>query len=308
MRGPSARSCANEGSATEIMNQSFSRHTKESADLLKLAHDLAQQCPRELGEEISVAGSVGGGYADANSDIDMELWVETLPAVEKAVVWLEGAGAVDLIPNMDSDNNEVNIICRYQGVWLEAGWREINHKEKLIQAVMTGQDTTRSTLLRIRNIAHAIPVRTSGILTQWQQALSSYPEVVQQQVILSASEFWSFPHRVEMLWILARRQEVLGLTTWLLADVSDSLRILFAVNRQWETDWKHLQAISNSLAIKPDNLTGRVSEIFSAEHLEQRVAVAMKLILDILRLVPSSVDVSKAIRNIQRSLEANIVQ
>lgn len=61
------------------MNKSLRHSTKESADLLKLAHELARQCPHELGEEIIVAGSVGWGYADANSDIDMELWAETLP-------------------------------------------------------------------------------------------------------------------------------------------------------------------------------------------------------------------------------------
>jgi len=279
----------------------------ESRNLLKLAHDLERECSPELGEEILVVGSVGWGYADAHSDLDLEFWVKSLPPLEKALAWLQAAGAVDLQPDTASAEGELNIISRYGGVWLEAGWRELTRKEKLVQSVVTGQDTSRASLLEVGNIVHAIPVRTSGAFKSWQERLSSYPDAVREGVIIAASAFWRFPHRVEMLWILARRQEVLGLTTWLLADVSDALRILFALNRQWETDWKHLRKASSWLAIQPDNLTERVVQVFSARSLEQRVAIAMRLILDILGLVPSGIDVMKARSNIQRSLAAHVL-
>jgi hypothetical protein len=144
-----------------------------------------------------------------------------------------------------------------------------------------------------------------GGLKSLQELLSTYPEAVRDQVIREASAFWGYPHRVEMLWILARRKEVLGLATWLLADISDALRILFAINRKWEMDWKHLHKAGMELAVQPGGLTERIDQVFTASPLERRVAVAMHLILDILRLVPPEVDVSKALANIQRSLAAN---
>jgi hypothetical protein len=288
------------------VNALYEDPTQESRDLLQLAHDLARECPAELGEEILVVGSAGWGCADTHSDLDMEFWVESLPNLETATAWLEATGAVDLMPDTESGEGEINVICRYAGIWLEAGWRELTRKEKLVQAVATGQDTARSSLLEVGNIVHVIPVRTSGALNSQQERLFSYPDVVREQVILDASAFWKFPHRVEALWILARRQEVLGLTTWLLADISDALRILFAINRQWETDWKHLRKASSRLAVQPDNLTERVGQVFSAQPLERRVAAAMRLILDILKLVPSGIDVTKAMLNIQQSLAANI--
>lgn len=285
------------------MSEAFGESTQESADLLNLAHGLVQQCPPELGEEIVVVGSAGLGCADTHSDLDIEFWGKTLPSWESVTTWLESVGAVDLTLDRESGDDELNISCRYEKVWIEAGWRDINHKEKLIQTILAGQDTTRLNLLQIGNIFYAVPLRTTGILKRWQQKLSTYPDVVQKQVILGASAFWTFPHRVEMLWTLAQREEPLGLTIWLTADVSDALRILFAVNQQWEMDWKHLRTVSQRLAVKPDKLADRVDKVFTVQQLAHRVKIAMQLILDVLELVPSSYDVTRAKTNFQRSLE-----
>ena len=64
-----------------------------------------------------------------------------------------------------------------------------------------------------------------------------------------------------MLRTLARRQELLGLSTWLMADPSDALWILFAINRQWEVDWKHLRSVNQALYVKPIHLVERVDDI-----------------------------------------------
>ena len=287
------------------MNNFLTKPTKESSSLLKIAQDFAQQCPLELGEEIMVVGSVAQGNADAHSDLDIEILVKTLPSTKEVRAWLEAIGAIDLIFEDESGDEAVSISCQYQGVWLEASWHEINKKEKLIQTICAGQNTTRLKLLQIGNVFTAVPLRTSGSLKRWQQHLSTYPDAVQKQVILDASAFWTFPHRVEMLWVLARRGELLGLTIWLTADVSDALRILFAINRQWEMDWKHLHTISKKLAIKPDNLEERVDAIFLTPQLEQRVETTLRLIIDILHLVPVPYDVTKATVNIERSLKTN---
>lgn len=289
------------------MNAYFADSTKESVALLKLAQNLTQQCPLEFGAEIIVSGSVGWGCADIHSDLDIEFIGQTLPSLESVLEWLATIGAANLIPESES-NEALNISCRYEGVWVEVSWREIFRKEKLIHSVISGQDTSHLSLLQMGNLSKAIPLRTSGALEKWQQALSVYPDEVQEQVILNASSFWTFPHRVEMLWVLAQRQEVMGLTIWLTADVSDALRILFAINRQWEMDWKHLLATSQRLAIKPSKMMARIEELFSAQQLKRRVAVTQQLIIDILQLVPSTLDVTKAKANIERSLEMNVNQ
>lgn len=287
------------------MNLLPTEATQDSYTLCEIAKDLAQLCPPELGQEIMAIGSVGWGKADADSDIDMEFWVEKAPLPKAATAWLEKAGATDLIPDTDSGAEEVNIICRFQNVWLEASWRVIGDKERMLQAIFSGENIDRVHLLQVWNLIHAIQLRTTGILQRWQQKLIHYPDVVQERIIADAAAFWSFPHRVNMLWALARRQELLGLTIWLMADVCDALRVLFAINRRWEMDWKHLQQASQSLSIKPDRLVERVNKVFSASPLERRVEASMRLILDILELVPSSCDVSSAITNIRQSLRAH---
>jgi hypothetical protein len=276
--------------------------SQDSQTLYEVAKELASLCPPHLGEEIIVIGSVAWGIADADSDVDLEFWVRHPPSLQEAMAWLEEAGAVSLIPNTDPDLGVLEIVCRYQGIWLEANWQMTKDREELVQAVLAGKNTNRVHLAQAWNVVHAVPLRSTGIWEKCQRLLSRYPDVVQERVIASASEFWTFPHRVEVLWTLARRHELLGLTTWLMADVSDALRILFAVNRQWEMDWKHLQAACETLATKPDRLIDRINHVFSAVQLEQRVETSLLLILDILDLVPSSYDVTSAATNIRESL------
>jgi len=273
--------------------------------LYEAAKEIVPHCPSHLGEEIVIIGSVAWGIADADSDIDLELWVYAPPPLEEARAWLEAAGAVNLLPNIDPDLGALEIVCRYRGIWLEANWQIIRDKEEMFRAISAGKDTRRSHLAQASNVVHAVPLRSVGILGRWRGLLSHYPDTLQKRIIEDAAEFWTFPHRVEVLWTLARRRELLGLTTWLMADVSDALRILFAINRQWEMDWKQLEAACATLAIKPDQLIERINCVLSAEPLERRVEASLQLILDILDLVPPSCDVASAISNIRQSLRAH---
>jgi hypothetical protein len=213
---------------------------------------------------------------------------------------LDKSGAKNLLPEI---NEGINIICRFQDVWVEASWREIGVKEKLLQAIAAGEGISRPHLIEAGNIVNGKVLRTSGIVTKWQQQLSEYPEGMQARIIKEMVGFWGFPHRVEMLWILAKREEVMGLTQWLMADIEDGLRILSAINRKWELDWKHLRRIEKELEIKPPQLIERVHQVFTASSLEERVLTAQRLILDILALVPESYDVSQAMSNIQECFD-----
>ena len=279
--------------------------SQESRQLRAIAQDLCQSCPPELGIEILVSGSVGWGTADADSDLDLEFWVEQLPDAETALNWLAEAGATDILPDEDPESDQIHMICRFRDRWVEASWVDIHAKQRDIKGVLTADRICRMDLVQAGNIVHAVPVRTAGNLSKWQHSLSTYPEGLQERIIQSAAQFWKFPHHIKMLWILVRRGEWLGLYTWLMADLSDALRILFAINRQWETDWKHLKIAVPGLQTKPERLLERLEQIFTEPQIEERVSITLQLLVDILDLVPPQIDVSLQKENIQSSLKAH---
>ncbi len=289
----------------EKMNNKSRTKSKRTQELIDIANELVRECPKRLGQEVLIIGSVGMGIADDDSDIDLELWVDEIPDFEDAIEWIKRLFLADIIKENEKIPGEVAIVFRYEETWVEINWQKISEKEELVKRVLTGDSISRLENNQIFSIHNAIVLRTAGLIDKIRKQLSNYPDEIRAMIIKSSTAFWNYPHRVEMLWGLARREEILGLTTWLQADIEDTLRILFAINRQWETDWKHINHVGQYLEKKPNQLSERIHEVFSHVDLEKRVSTAQLLILDVLQLVPKKFDVSKAIENIQQSLEKN---
>jgi hypothetical protein len=111
-----------------------------------------------------------------------------------------------------------------------------------------------------------------------------------------------FPHRVAARRTLIQRGEQLPLAERLVRDIHDVLRILFAINREWEPGWKWIQASTQRLRIQPDRLVERINEVFAVPQPEQSVAICTQLIYDTLLLVPAPYDVTRVLAIIQESL------
>ncbi len=126
-------------------------------------------------------------------------------------------------------------------------------------------------------------LRAAGLLAEWQAELAQYPPTLGDRLVEQAVERWSWPplHRA-----LAARGESLVVTSRLLGDVRAVLRILFALNRLWEPDWKWLRHRTGELTITPKRLADRIDEIFLTADLVQAVDLCFRLVLDTLRLLP----------------------
>lgn len=277
---------------------------KSSADshrLFALAGELASGCPSHLGTEIVVTGSVGWGTADRYSDLDLEFWVESLPEIGVCLDWLQAVG-VERANLSEQSEAGMHFIGIYRGNWVEFGWRAIHHLEAIFQEICSCETTARSKLVFGWNISHAVTLRSAGYPEKWQALLSVYPEKLQADIITNSTSFWRFPHHLDMLWTLAARQELMGLDEWVFADLQDALRILYAVNRQWEPDWKNITTASALLGQKPPRLVERIRQIFMEQVPEQRVQILLELVLEILKLVPGDIDIQVAVENIDNNL------
>ena len=116
--------------------------------------------------------------------------------------------------------------------------------------------------IRIRTaeaIVHGLPLRTSGRLAEWQERLHGYPDALADAIVLDAIGAWTeqTPRGIRAL----RRDGCrLELTKNLVDDLEDVLRIVFALNRAWEPDWKRLPEIVAPLSVEPERLAERIDE------------------------------------------------
>ncbi len=93
----------------------------------------------------------------------------------------------------------------------------------------------------------------------------------------------------------------------LVRDTHNILRVLFALNRQWEPDWKWIRYATADLSIKPERLVERINEIFTLPEPERRVTTCQKLLYDTLLLASSEFDVGRAIAMTEESLRLHHV-
>lgn len=278
--------------------------SKASQIRTKVAYELVQLCPPELGKECILTGSSSRGYADEASDLEQVFYVDTLPTMNQRENWLEEVGVSDLISDYEPiADGSIWATFRFQGIWIEAGWQTIAAHEQNLQDILAGQVIDHHHLKLAEIIEHAFPLRSVGLLAKWQEQLTRYPDILPSRIIADAAELWLFPPIVEARFALIRRNEILGLHERLVRDVHNVLRILFAINRQWEPDWKWVRAATGELSIKPDRLAERINAIFTTPEPLQHVIICLELVYDTLKLVPASVyDSSRALATISESL------
>ena len=285
---------------------------QESADSrisYQVAYDLAQLCPASLGQEITLIGSAAHGVSDEHSDIEMVFYVNKLPAVKERETWLHEARATDIIFEAEPiSDGSIWATFFFHEIWIEAGWQTIAAHENNLHAILSGNVIDHQRLIIGEITAHALPLRTEGLLAKWQQELSIYPARLQPLLIANASELWMFPHMLATRWVLIERGDRLALAEKLTQDVHNVLRILFTLNQQWEPNWKWIKSETRNLTIRPEHLNEHINAIFSSTNPKLSVATCLKLILDTLILVPPPYDVARAIATIQESLRTHTLQ
>lgn len=269
--------------------------TPESRALRETARRLADVCPVELGADIAITGSVARGLADRHSDIEVICWNPELPAGEARRQWLESAGArdINLYPFEDLDGTR----------WVEIGWGRYEQVVALVDAVLDARRVDHGALQLAATLFQALPLRSTGWLATWQERLSTYPDRLQRRVIERNIEAWSDLHQPLVRWTLASRGLLMPLAMRLLWDMQNLWAVLYAVNKAWEPDYKWPSAQALDLAVQPDRLPERLNRVFALTDPTESIQEAFQLILDVLALVPPSIEVSAARASVRRALE-----
>jgi hypothetical protein len=237
----------------------------ESARRLALAEELVRACPPAFAGEIALTGSAALGAADRYSDLELNFWPEALPPAVERAAWLRRLGATDVVIDLESGADATLwSTWRTAGIWVEAGWQTVAAQQSAVETLLGGGVTDHDRLVGASAVLDAVPLRIAGRIASWQQALARYPDGLADALIAAAVQRWRWPHWVDTHWALVDRSERLGLADLLVDDLKAVLRVLFAVNRRWETSLKWLLPASRALALTPERLTERVEAVFVA--------------------------------------------
>jgi hypothetical protein len=270
------------------------------------AQALVDAAPAAFGQEAILSGSAARGVSDEDSDIEIVFYVEALPARSACDEWLQRVGASDIVFETESSEEDQRwVFFVFREIWVEAGWQLLAAHEQRLDALAQGRVAAHGPLTLAWIVQHAVSLRSVGLLHRWRQQLAPYPETLPQKILTDATHFWFFRHFLAVRWALIRRGEHLALLERLYQDTRNMLRILFAINHQWEPDWKWLRGELPRLTIKPERLLERIDAIFLEPNLERRVALSMSLLRDVLALVPAQYDVARARANIREALQAH---
>jgi hypothetical protein len=270
------------------------------------AQALVDAAPAAFGQEAILSGSAARGVSDEDSDIEIVFYVETFPSRPVCHVWLQRIGASDIVFETESSKEDQRWVSFvFREIWVEAGWQLLAAHEQRIDALARGAVIAHGPLTLAWIMHHAVSLRSVGLLHRWQQQLASYSEALAQKILADATRYWYFPHLLAVRWALIRRGEHLALLERLYQDTRNMLRILFAINHQWEPDWKWLYEELHRLTIKPERLLERIDAIFLEPDQERRVALCMGLIYEVLALVPEQYDVTRVRANIEETIQAH---
>jgi hypothetical protein len=261
--------------------------TARSAELRSLAQAIADTLP-EFIEEVVVTGSVSRGVADDVSDIEMLIVTPEQLELEDCFSLASECGLAGL-GTWGQQGVPTKRVSGYRdGVPIELIWWSRPHAEAAVDAVFAGDGSATADAL-----ANGVALRTSGLLAEWQERLSEYPDELANARIEDAALTWGGFAPAGLLTLI-RPGERLALVERLVDDAQRVVRIVFALNRVWQPTNKRLADRAATLGVKPDRLAERIAEALTEPDPRRAVLVMTELQRDTVALAPDGPNVNRA--------------
>lgn len=276
---------------------------KECDARLKIAREIEKKCSEKLGREIIIVGSVSRGLADEDSDIEIEFLVDNIVSETERINWIKEIGGTEIYPyGAPIGDGSEWIIFKYEDYWIEAGWQKINVMEDNLKTILEGKVYTHDKLILAWVLKNAIFIRKDGVVSNLKEDLILYQDLLQEKIIMNTISAWTVDLGLKVRKTLAKRGDKIPLLERMILDIHRILRILFAVNKQWEPDWKWIKYILKDLEVKPANLEERIDSIICITNPEDSIKNCFDLIQDTLLLIPENLKAKETIINIMNNI------
>lgn len=262
--------------------------TASSGRLEALAQRIADDLPIDVVDEVVLTGSVSRGVADDVSDIEMLVVTRTSLALADCFGFARTAGLEGLGTWGAQGGPTRRVSGRREHVPIELVWWPREYAETQIERLLAGEMSSTADAL-----VHGVPLRTSGLLANWQERLRTYPpELAAAQIEQAALPWGGFA--AEGVLTLIRPDDRLALIDWIFDGAIRVLTIVYALNRVWQPTTKRLAARVAPLPIKPDRLAERIDEALTEPDPRRALTVMSELELDAVRLAPDGPNVDRA--------------
>jgi hypothetical protein len=261
--------------------------TARSVELRAVAQEIADALPSTV-EEVVLTGSVSRGVADDISDIEMLIVTQGEVDLGDCFLLAAASGVTDLGTWGEQDMPTKRVSGYRAAVPVELIWWPRPHADSALDAIFTGALSASADAL-----ANGIPLRTSGLLAEWQQRLRQYPDELAGAQIEAAALKWGGFHAAGLLTLL-RPGERLALLEWMVDDAARIVRIVFAVNRVWQPTLKRIADRTAALTVKPERLAERITEALTESDPRRALLVLAELQIETLALAPDGPNVDRA--------------
>jgi hypothetical protein len=258
-----------------------------SAELHSMARGVADALPPTV-DEVVLTGSVSRGVADEVSDIEMLIVTRDEPDVRGCLSLAAACGLTDLGTWGRQGVPTKRVSGYLDGVPVELIWWSRAHAETAIDAIFAGQVSGAADA-----IANGVPLRTSGLLAQWQERLSEYPDELAHAQIEEAALTWGGFAPAGLLTLL-RPGDRLALVERMVDDAARVVRIVFAFNRVWPPTTKRLADRTAALAQKPERLAERIDEALTERDARRALLVMTELQAETAALAPDGPNIYRA--------------
>ena len=255
--------------------------TARSEELRALAQRVADAFPPEV-VEVVLTGSVSRGVADEISDIEMLCVTERPLSLEEA---FEIAGRAGL-EERDSWGDPATPTRRVHGYLEGQSTETIWWSRALAEELFATGGSAEA-------IANGLPLRTSGLLADWQERLAHYPDELIAERVEKAAERWG-GWTPEGLLTVVRPDTSLARMEWLVESAQRVLAIVFALNRVHQPTAKRLAARTEPLAVKPERLAERIEEALAERDPRTALRLMTELQLETVQLAQSGPNVDRA--------------
>lgn len=226
-----------------------------SEHLLAVARRVEASLPPVV-TDVVLTGSTSRGVADELSDIELLVVADEPPAevpLESVDRWKPAGLPIDWIGG------------RFEGEFVELIWWPSPYVEERVAKIAAGEIVDHARLRTAEAIVNGIPLRGDGH-ARWAARLAAYPDGLAERIVEDAAA--TFPDTAAQLRSVERPGDAPALAAKVIEYAEDLLRIVFALNREWEPGWKRLAARLEPLPRKPDRLAERVDAAVRALDLE----------------------------------------
>jgi nucleotidyltransferase-like protein len=246
--------------------------TARSGQLQGLAQRVAEALPPSV-TDIVVTGSTSRGVADELSDVELLVIADELPRE---------------LPLADIDTwSPPDAPIRWHGgfvdeEFVELIWWPPAFAEERVARIAAAEIVDHARLRTAEALVNGICLRGDAH-ARWLAQLADYPDGLADKIVEDAAAAWTEPARSDRA--LRRPGDQI-------------LRIVFALNREWEPGWKRLAQRVDPLAVRPERLAERIDVLGRSLDL----AALRVLAAETLALAPDLPTVQRARRMLEEPL------